>query len=88
MAVGPGCCVGTPALLPAVKGRTPAARGSSELPWAPPSLFCWDEEMWESISRGVFWVLSFPGSLLSGFLLPPNPRSGGGGGVVSVLRSS
>lgn len=80
--------MGIAAVVRTVRGRTPAAWGSSELPWAPPSLFCWDEEMWESVSCGAVWVLSFPESLLGGFLLPPNPHFGGGGSVVSVIRSS
>lgn len=76
------------AAVPTARGQMPTAWGNSELPWAPPSLFCWDEEMWESVSCRAMWMSSFPGSFLSGFLLPPNPRFGGGRSVVSVVRSS
>lgn len=80
--------MGIDATLPTARGLMPAAQGSSELLWAPPCLFCWDGEMRESVSCRAAWVLSFPGSLLGGFPLPPNPHFGGGGSVVGVVRSS
>lgn len=67
----------------------PAAQERLGLLWAPPSLSCWDKGMQESVSCWAVWVLCFSGSLLHGFLLPPNPQVGGGGTVVvSVIRSS
>lgn len=80
--------MGIAAVFPMARRRMPAAQKRLGLPWAPPSLSCWEKGMQESVSCRAVWVLCFPGSLLHGFLLPPNPQVGGGGIVVSVIRSS